>query len=216
MIKKTNKRIGIPLWSIDNGIGVGKNHYAFIERFGIPIIISPHIEKENIDMLYLPGGLDLYNPNEIPQAFSSNTDVFKQFFFDKRLSNYVNDTPIFGVCLGAQQLASHFGCKITQDLLYHSQSNDRWEPAHKVESFNSKNRIELDVNSHHHQCIVENNITDNMEILFVADNEDSPITGDGRIVEAFKIKDKNIYGVQWHPEELYDDFSISVINNLLK
>jgi len=96
-------RIGCPAYKTDTSIGVGVTHLEFISQYGIPRIILPEEENVDIDALYLPGGLDV-NPSsygEIPGFKTSNTDVFKQFFFDKRLLSYVDRRiPIFGICAG--------------------------------------------------------------------------------------------------------------------
>lgn len=225
MIIKTDRIIGIPGYKIvDNSFGVGGNHLSFVERFGKPRIIMAWEDVVNVDLLYLPGGLDIspFDYEETPEFKTSNQDVYKEFFFRTRLGGYIESgIPIFGVCLGAQMLAVHFGCKLTQDFLCHAQSESRWEPAHKVYSELtqdgkiSKKSKRLNVNSHHHQGLTLNNTNDMIDPLWYARNEDSSITGDGHIIEGFRIRDRRIYGVQWHPEELYDKFSIETMNKLL-
>lgn len=228
MIRKTNKVIGIPGYRLEEShFGVGINHIQFVERFGNPRILMPWEEKVEIDLLYLPGGLDTAPANygQSPSYYTSNQDAFKEFFFKERLPFYIDDTPIFGVCLGMQMLAVQYNCKLVQDLLFHKQSSARWAEAHKVHNRVQKTKAgawildnkadKMDVNSHHHQALTLNNVSSAIEPLWFATNEDTHITGDGLIVEGFKIKGKPIFGVQWHPEELYDKFSISTMNELL-
>lgn len=220
--------IGIPGYkSTGTHFGAGENNLEFISEFGNASIIMPYEEAEELkryDVLYLPGGLDL-NPKHYgskPSYKSSNIDVFKENFYNNQLPYFVkNNIPIFGVCLGAQSLAAYFGGRITKNLPFHAQSPDRWEAAHKVMPFAeaakyAKARI-MEVNSHHHQALTESGLdeTGNIIPLYFAKNEDKKAAKQGEIVEAFKIKDKPIFGVQWHPEEFYDDFSIAIMEKLV-
>lgn len=229
-INKTNKTIGIPAWKTgDNSYGVGVNHYTFISLFGIPRIITTEEEMVNVDLLYLPGGADIHPSNygENPGMYTSNPDVHKEAFFRDKLKNYIDaDIPVFGVCLGMQQLAVHHGCKLIQNLINHEQSKQRWVKAHEIFKIDENipefllpytvkkkkekgkdiwEEKDINVNSHHHQALGFNEaVINNNNIIpfFVAplDRVDAIITGESLIVEAFKIKDKNIYGVQFHPE----------------
>jgi gamma-glutamyl-gamma-aminobutyrate hydrolase PuuD len=112
-------------------------------------------------------------------------------------------------------LAAKFGCTLTQDLLFHEQSSGRWAEAHEVYALdNVKHKFK--VNSHHHQALTLNNCTDNIIPIMLAINNDSYITGDQQIVESFKVKDSPIYGIQWHPEELYDYYTVELLKRLTK
>lgn len=221
------KVIGIPGYvSKADSFGAGVNHLEFISKFGDARIIMPWEDFVEVDMLYLPGGLDTAPANygEAPSYSTSNQDVHKEHFFRERLQNYIDaGIPILGVCLGAQMLAVKFGCKLTQDLLFHAQSGDRWKTAHKIAPISGKEYVNwswifkaFEVNSHHHQALTLNNISDQIEPIFVAENEDAFVTDDDKIVEVFKIRDRQIYGIQYHPEELYDALSREIIYSLLK
>lgn len=212
------KTIGIPGYKSENGFfGAGSDHLEFISKFGYARIIMPYEEFVNVDLLYLPGGLDL-NPssyNEVPGFKTTNQDVFKQFFFDKRLKNYIESgVSIFGVCLGFQELAAYFGVKLTQNLIYHPQSNGRTEEIHKVHLIDGNGRILADkkstfsVNSFHHQSVLLKDVNDNIIPTLVSE-------GDEGIVEGFRHKSLNIYGVQYHPENIYDNYSKMCIEKLL-
>lgn len=205
------KIIGVPGYKPGDGFGVGLNHLEFLSKFGDPVIIMPHEEFRQVDMLYLTGGADL-NPKsygEIPGFKTSNTDVYKQFFFEERLKNYVNKKiPIFGVCLGFQMLNVYFGGKLQQNSLYHPQSKDRYKPGHKVTIL--KTGEEVEVNSHHHQLVTQEILSTQLQALATFE-----CNGDGTVIEAFKHNVLPIYAVQWHPEEFYDNFSMNIMNDLI-
>ena len=216
-----NRVIGIPGYLNDKAYGVGKSYLAFAQEFGDPVILMPHEEPRKLDLLLLPGGLDL-NPasyGEVPSFYTTDQDVFKQYFYDKRLPEYVNmGVPIFGICLGFQQIAAFFGSKLTQNLKWHETSASRWEKAHKVRP-TAAGKILLadepakafDVNSHHHQGVHESNLGADLLALATEDLSQEY----ERLVEAVIHRHLPIAGVQWHPEEWYDEFSTNLVKKIM-
>jgi putative glutamine amidotransferase len=205
------KKIGIPGYKSETTFGVGLYNLEYVASFGDPVILMPWEEyHKDLDMIYLPGGMDV-NPksyDEVPGFLTSNQDVFKQFFFEKRLWQYIEmGVPIFGVCLGMQMLNVHFGGKLVQNSFRHPNSADRWEIAHKV--INLESGAIFDVNGHHHQLVTMNTLSKNLRAICLSETKE-PVT-----VEALRHPTLPIVGVQWHPEEFYDDFCTDEINKLL-
>lgn len=223
------KTIGVPGYRNTNSdsFGVGIAYMEFLSKFGDVRILMPQEEFVKVDLLFLPGGADLTPSTygEIPGYRTQNHDVFKEFFYHNRLDAYINrGVPVFGVCLGYQMLAAKFGSKLTQDFIFHAQSDKRTDEAHKVylrlneyglpdEKF--KKGI-FEVNSFHHQGVTLENLGEDLIPLAFAENEDAYLTGHNVIVEAFKHRTLKISGVQWHPENIYDGYSRHLINELLK
>ena len=214
------KTIGIIGYRSEDGsvFGAGSNYLELVSRFGKPHIIFPGDDLVPVDLLMLPGGLDIAPQSfgAVPAFKTGNADVFKQFFFEKRLSLYVNaNVPIFGICLGFQMLAVYFGSMMEQHLWRHPQSQGRGMAAHTVTPLPEAKHyatLPFEVNSHHHQGIFLNGLSDELESLALAkDNPDS----DHMLVEAFRHRSKPIMAVQWHPEEWFDTFSCIMINDLL-
>lgn len=228
------KTIGIVGYRIgENGFGAGATYLEWLSQYGNVRIIMPWEKFVQVDLLVLAGGLDV-NPGsygEVPRYRTTDTDVFKQYFMDNRLSDYViARTPIFGICLGFQQLAVYFGSKLAQNLPFHAQSPGRWQEAHKV--YRTGKSYELDdvdiyvheedgtlpdqppkVNSHHHQGVTASGLYDrDLECTYHADNEQD---AEDPIVEAFRHRTMPICAVQWHPEELYDEVSDRMVRELV-
>ena len=214
------KTIGIVGYRSEDGtvFGAGCNYLELIARFGKPYIIFPGEELADIDLLILPGGLDI-----APQSFGTaptlktgHQDVFKQFFYDKRLSLYVDaNIPIFGICLGFQMLAVYFGSALEQHLWRHPQSAGRSIAGHFAEPLPEAARYAtqpFEVNSHHHQGVFLHGLSPELEPLALAK---SAPDSDIMLAEAFRHRSKPIMAVQWHPEEWFDDFSCKMIDDLL-
>lgn len=209
------KVIGIVGWNTgDNSFGVTKPYIEWLSKFGNVQILAPQQEMvEGLDLLILPGGLDASPTSSgmIPSFYTTNTDVMKQFFFDNNLNDYLKaETPIFGICLGFQQLCAKFGGTLIQDYPFNHSTKHRGEKVDEL-AFEQKvlNLIaapipkKYEINSLHHQgCF------DLDESMVIAREKT-----DGNIeIAQFS---KNIYGVQFHPEEINDPISEIIINKLL-
>lgn len=91
------------------------------------------------------------------------------------------------------------------------------------------------VNSHHHQAVPVTDVGEGLLVTHVSqrlnedtkkpldvgmllstENRNEALFSSKYIVEAFSNHDLLIYGVQWHPEEIWDDYSVNVVNYLLE
>ena len=158
------KKIGIVGWKTgENSFGVSVPYINWLSNFGIVHILSPQKGiVEDLDLLVLPGGADIAPQSfgEVPGFHTSNTDVMKQYFFDNNLDKYLaNNTPIFGICLGFQQLCVKFGGKLEQHYPFDYSSKGRHD---KVDTLafeqqmydivlKSSIPVKYEVNSLHHQ-----------------------------------------------------------------
>lgn len=203
------KKIGITGWKTgENSFGVTLPYLHMFSNYGQVEILTPSDKiRTDIDLVILPGGMDLYSHSygEVPGFRNSNPDLFKQYFFDVNLDQYVKaNVPIFGICLGFQQLAVKFGGVLIQhkDTCY---SKERWDAVEEIKTTKGHKKV----NSLHHQCIYFPGETSQLDIIAVSKDFGN--------VEAFKHKTLPIAGVQYHPEELnYDQISHELIVELLK
>lgn len=209
-----NKLIGIVGQRSDNKNTFAQEAYlTYLSMFGNVVIIDPLEETviSQLDLLVLPGGLDVdparYGEVRHPLKCSHYNPWFE--YFDKLvLPKYIdNQTPILGICRGMQSLNVHFGGTLYQHIDHPHSGEDRTKRCHKVRDISS-NRV-FEVNSLHHQAVKELG-KELVVTLYGAEKKEV-----NNVVEAFKHKTLPIYGVQCHPEELYDDYFNKEIEKLL-
>ncbi len=222
------KKIGLYAHSLgDNSFGVNKSYFDFASNYGdVKILTNYEPFREDIDLLILVGGADV-NPgfyNQVPGVYTSNTDVHKQYTFEKCLPNYVEaGKKVFGICLGMQQLNLFFGGQMTQNLPCHKQSKDDHLPGHKViieyNNFMVKAVKDIEVTSTHHQGILRHQLSPELVSVMYAQNEEyKDVNGitDVDIIEGFIHKALPIAGVQSHPERYCPDYIDCLIRHILE
>lgn len=224
------KIIGIPGYKKYDHFGISLSYINFISKFGIPLIITPdHVSSiPKVDMLYLPGGLDV-NPlqyGDKPSYYTQNPNVLLEWFDHKILPYYIsNKTPIFSVCRSAQQLWGLFGGEINQHNDTHAQSTkysaELVHSLHFEKKYENLSKTISLVNSRHHQTMnAKNNIPSSIDVIAYAKEEISKNHSEYflDIVEIWKHQTLPIVGCQFHPEdhsEYNDKFSPFVINCLM-
>jgi putative glutamine amidotransferase len=222
------KKIGIVGWSTgDNSFGCTKPYLQWLQNFGFVQILLPNKEIINdLDLIVMPGGADVSSHyyKQAPSLHNTNADVFKEYFFKNNLPKYIaNGTPIFGICLGMQQLCVHFGATMIQHL--HGNHEYSWESrdqlVHQVKVTpdyidlllpKQRTKGTIKTNSLHHQAVATKEFPECLDIVATSWDEKNPGKG---VLEAVKHKELPIYGVQYHPEEIYDSLSYNMVLQLL-
>lgn len=164
----------------------------------------------DLDGLILSGGGDL-NPlflGEEPIPQLGEGDLIRDEYDLMLLRLAINrQLPVLGICRGHQLINLAFGGSLFQDIYVqqtaslnqHSQPTPREYPSHSVRIVAGNHFLKevypgtgtLLVNSFHHQAIKEVA----PEFVVAAEATDG-------INEAIAHVEKNIYGVQWHPEAM--------------
>jgi putative glutamine amidotransferase len=208
--------IGIPGWLTGpNSFGVAVNYLSWLrEIFNHPDIIVIFPETPiipDLDLLLLTGGADI-NPmryGEMPGYNTDKSDNFKEYFDSIQLPEYIRlNVPIFGICRGIQSIAVHFGAHLFQDMWHETNTQeDPYSAVHKL-SIAGLPAKKVEVNSRHHQCVKMPEGESQIEVL--ATHFKYPMH-----IEAIRIKDKPIYAIQWHPEDLNNELGIKYTLHLL-
>jgi len=211
------KKIAIPAWKLgEKSFGITVPYLEFFGMFGevIPLLPDSSI-REDIDLLVLPGGNDV-NPlryNQTPGYYTGNPSIYLEHFDEVVLKEYVAlKKPIFGVCRGLQTLNVFFGGTLMQDISHPHSIKDRTETVHTAAGVINGINIRFAVNSMHHQAIsaLGNGLESTLISVYQKNSDYEPVT------EAIKHNELPIEAVQWHPEEIWDEYSCNVIRKLLR
>lgn len=228
-MKKKDKDTDFPLIGIfgwktgENSYGCTLPYLQYFNKFGITRILSPEEDiDKNIDLIVVPGGPDILATRygSIPNLFATKADPIREYFDTDILPGYIdNGTPIFGICRGLQSIVVLFGGRLLQNMFHETNDDKRYEKVHAIslvpndfrrdfERYYKKSAIK--VNSMHHQCMSPNHIPEDIEILGYYSGKYE------NTIEVIRHKTAPIYGVQYHPEELYsDDLSDFMIRDLI-
>lgn len=210
-------KIGLPANLAGGQVSVPGSYYEFAQFFDAEVIILPpeHTFREDLDLLILLGGADV-NPiryGGVPTIFTGYPDPTKEYFDMVYLPRYIDaGVPVFGICRGFQTLNVFFGGKLGEVNHPTNSTSDGAEIKHKLFALNSLAIPDFTtpkgfgVNSRHHQGFSGSYKAEDLISLYHYDG----------IIEAFAHKSLPVVGVQWHPEDIYDDFSIYAISKMLK
>lgn len=213
-------RIGI---TCEVEISPNENKFYVISKYieaiygqgAVPVVIPASISTKYVDEyanmidgFLVPGGLDvkpkLYN--EDPHIKVDMVDEIKDIFEIELIRKMAEQgKPVFGICRGLQVINVAFGGTLIQDIpsynkecMCHCQDDRiRYELTHKVKSVKDSliNKLlgdEFFVNSYHHQSVKDLG----QGLVCTGKSNDG-------IIETIEHESYNIFGVQWHPEELY-------------
>lgn len=235
--KKTDKKIGIVMKYITmknntKSLGVEHAYTKYFSQFGNVVHINPFNQTvENVDLLVLPGGRDVYplRYDAIPDDECGVPDFSFEYFDTYVLPLYLGaEVSVFGICRGMQTLYVAAGGEMVQhvDHPVSSPRSNRMEALQfmdeqpvdiDLEKWNSVKEYKNNgktyyrhgyyVNSIHHQVCDMEACPDNIQVLATSKVY--------KTLEAFMYTDKPVIGVQWHPEEAKDQYSEMLIMNLL-
>ena len=123
------------------------------------------------------------------------------------IERFADKTPIFGICLGHQSIAQVFGAKIVRakNMMHGKTSQVKVEGQMPIFDDLPK---EFRATRYHSLVVDKESVTDAIIPTAVSLDDDE--------IMALKIKDKDIYGVQFHPESIMSEYGHEMIGNFLK
>ena len=113
-------------------------------------------------------------------------------------------TPIFGVCLGHQSIAQHFGASIVRaDRLMHGRTSSIF---HEGASVFANLPSPLTATRYHSLIVAPGTVPDELEVTAWTDQDE---------IMGIRHKDLPIEGVQFHPESFLTEHGHTLIENWL-
>lgn len=210
-------------------MGISREYYEYFSYFGDVIIVPNSDTIIPVDLLVLPGGADVsttrYNPSRL-YSYGSQPNRFMEHFDVYILPKYIDALQkkeigaIFGICRGLQTLNVHFGGTLYQHLLDEPMNKEfeREKLTQKglvIDAPHYRGAKKVEFNSMHHQSIRD--LGDGLVPMILSENRTRAVENftPFSVVEAIRHETLPIMGVQYHPEEIYDDFAYQTINYLL-
>ena len=123
------------------------------------------------------------------------------------IERFADKTPIFGICLGHQSIAQVFGANIVRakNMMHGKTSQVKVEEGMPI--FDDLPQ-EFRATRYHSLVVDKESVT--------GDIIPTAVSLDDNEIMALKIKDKDIYGVQFHPESIMSEYGHEMIGNFLK
>lgn len=120
---------------------------------------------------------------------------------------FADKLPIFGICLGHQSIAQVFGAKIIRAKKMMHGKTSKIKVLKETVLF--KGLPEEFTQTRYHSLSVEQS---NLPSIIIP----TSISLDDKEMMSLEIKDKQVYGVQFHPESIMSEYGYEMINNFLK
>ena len=115
--------------------------------------------------------------------------------------------PILGICLGHQAIAQTFGAKIIRAKNMMHGKTSRIQKTSKTPLF--KGLPDNFTMTRYHSLVVQKESLPECLVVTSYSEDDSEIM-------SLHVKDRDIYGVQFHPESILSEYGYEILDNFLK
>nr|WP_321266261.1 aminodeoxychorismate/anthranilate synthase component II [uncultured Sulfurimonas sp.] len=184
---------------IDNYDSFTYNIVQYCRELGadLKIIRNDEMSVEEIEALH-PQKI-IISPGPASPDEAGVTLAVIDYFKDK--------LPILGICLGHQSIAQVFGADVIRAKNMMHGKTSTMKRVQECEIF--KGLPQEFVATRYHSLIVDKN-------SLPQTIEPTAYSSDDNEIMALKIKDRDIYGVQFHPESIMSEYGHEIIGNFLK
>lgn len=123
------------------------------------------------------------------------------------IEHFDGKIPILGICLGHQAIAQSFGGEIirAKNMMHGKTSKIKVTEDNQI--FKDL-PDEFTQTRYHSLTVKKDDLPSIVEVTSVSENDDE--------IMSLKIKDKDIYGVQFHPESIMSEYGHEMLDNFLK
>lgn len=123
------------------------------------------------------------------------------------IAHFKDKLPILGICLGHQSIGQAFGAKVVRAAnLMHGKTSI----VHKDKESKIFNDVPQEFKAtRYHSLVLEKNDLPQDIVVTAHSNDDNEIMG-------IEIKNRQIYGVQFHPESIMSEYGYKILDNFLK
>ncbi len=184
---------------IDNYDSFTYNIVQYCKELGadLKVIRNDEMNIEQIKELH-PEKIILSPGPATPDDAGVTLDVIREF---------ADTTPIFGICLGHQSIAQAFGGEVVRAQNMMHGKTSQVEVAGETPIFHSM-PSEFRATRYHSLIVKQDSLPEN--VIPTAYSKDD------HEIMALQIKDKPIYGVQFHPESIMSEHGYTMLDNFLK
>jgi anthranilate synthase component 2 len=123
------------------------------------------------------------------------------------IKHFQDKLPIFGICLGHQSIAQCFGADVIRAPKMMHGKTSKIQVTKENTLFNGLPKT-FTQTRYHSLTVDKNTIPDTIEATSFSLDDDE--------IMSLKVKGKDIYGVQFHPESIMSEYGHEIINNFLK
>ena len=123
------------------------------------------------------------------------------------IEKFADTTPILGICLGHQSIAQVFGGEVIRaPKMMHGKTSQIQILCDDI-LFNNLPK-QMRETRYHSLTVNKENLPNIIQVTSKSLDDDE--------IMSLKIKDKDVYGVQFHPESVMSEYGHEIIDNFLK
>ena len=123
------------------------------------------------------------------------------------IEHFQDKVPILGICLGHQSIAQAFGADVVRAKNMMHGKTSKMVRTQECAIFKDIPK-EFTATRYHSLIVDKSTLPETIE--------PTAFSGDDEEIMALKIKDKDIYGVQFHPESIMSEYGHEMIGNFLQ